>query len=501
MTRDIPKPNHFWDDNTYVAGGRTTQFRHTAGRNIDFATWQAVSDFDVTSTYQVTGTEKPTGTKVFVRPNRYEAGRAQVVVYNWDGQASVPVDVSAILQPGERYELYDAQNYFAGPILSGVFANTALQVPMSDLTAVAPRGTGMPTPPHTAPEFAVFIVRTVFEREDALPARLAPFPTETSSDLPTSKITASSSSGDAPLYVFFDASGSFSSDGSPLPSYHWDFGDGQTSDNAQAEHTFFDVGNYLVTLAITDDHGMVDSAWFSIDVTNQNQTTYLVSVINGSGSDRYTAGTSVTITANAPPQGQVFSQWIGDVATVANVHSDATSLTVPSADISVTATYTPGQTVDDGRGGSDSAPFNIIVTDSQGIEITLDNEDSDVTYTGHWGSGSRLSGKYGPNYRYIASGIGGKATFDPIISTPGHYEIRINYPAHSNRASDVNVRVNHTGGTETFTVNMQTGGTFELLGTGAYPLDDTSTVEIQQNANDYVGADAVRFTLINTVTN
>ena len=29
-------------------------------------------------------TTRPTGTRVFVRPNQYEAGRANIAVYNWD---------------------------------------------------------------------------------------------------------------------------------------------------------------------------------------------------------------------------------------------------------------------------------------------------------------------------------------------------------------------------------------------------------------------------------
>jgi hypothetical protein len=36
----------------------------------------------------------PKGTKVVLRPNRYQAGRANVIVYNWDGLDSVDVDPS-----------------------------------------------------------------------------------------------------------------------------------------------------------------------------------------------------------------------------------------------------------------------------------------------------------------------------------------------------------------------------------------------------------------------
>ena len=32
---------------------------------------------------------RPTGTKVFVRPNKYEPGRANITIYNWDKAATV----------------------------------------------------------------------------------------------------------------------------------------------------------------------------------------------------------------------------------------------------------------------------------------------------------------------------------------------------------------------------------------------------------------------------
>ena len=46
----------------------------------------------------------PTGTKVFVRPNRCEPGRAHVAIYNWDLRSEVSVDLSpGSLVRGERY--------------------------------------------------------------------------------------------------------------------------------------------------------------------------------------------------------------------------------------------------------------------------------------------------------------------------------------------------------------------------------------------------------------
>jgi hypothetical protein len=40
-----------------------------------------------------------------------------------------------------------------------------------------------------------------------------------------------------------------------------------------------------------------------------NQKTYMVTVINGTGSGDYKKGETIEITANTPPQGQQFKNW------------------------------------------------------------------------------------------------------------------------------------------------------------------------------------------------
>ncbi len=77
--------------------------------------------------------------------------------------------------------------------------------------------------------------------------------------------------------------------------------------------------------------------WF--EVKSGSSTSYNLTVNNGSGSGSYTEGTVVNITANAAPAGQQFAQWTGDVANVANVNSASTTLTMPSSNTTITATY------------------------------------------------------------------------------------------------------------------------------------------------------------------
>ncbi len=66
-------------------------------------------------------------------------------------------------------------------------------------------------------------------------------------------------------------------------------------------------------------------------------TTYTLTVVNGTGSGSYAAGSVVTITANAPPAGQRFLNWTG--ATVSNSTQASTTLTMPASNTTVTANY------------------------------------------------------------------------------------------------------------------------------------------------------------------
>ncbi|MFN7992195.1 MAG: hypothetical protein U0Q18_01250 [Bryobacteraceae bacterium] len=79
------------------------------------------------------------------------------------------------------------------------------------------------------------------------------------------------------------------------------------------------------------------SANTTVTANYSSSTTYSLTVVNGSGSGNYPAGTVVTISANSPPAGQVFQNWTG--ATVQDPHASPTTLTMPAANATVTANY------------------------------------------------------------------------------------------------------------------------------------------------------------------
>ncbi len=74
-------------------------------------------------------------------------------------------------------------------------------------------------------------------------------------------------------------------------------------------------------------------------VTASYVTGYRLTVNAGTGGGTYAAGRVVTVEANPPPSGQRFSTWTGDTGTLASRTSSKTTLTVPSRNTSITATY------------------------------------------------------------------------------------------------------------------------------------------------------------------
>ena len=102
----------------------------------------------------------PADNKVFVRPNKYEAGRANIVVYNWRRQNTAAVNIAtAGLKIGQPFEVRNAENFFAAPVLTGTYNGQDIVLPMTGLTTARPVG-NMPQPPQpSGPTFNVFIVR------------------------------------------------------------------------------------------------------------------------------------------------------------------------------------------------------------------------------------------------------------------------------------------------------------------------------------------------------
>ncbi len=120
-----------------------------------FTQWQQIAGVGATDR---TVTSDPAEPKVFLRPNRYEPGRANLIVYNWSRQAAVPVDLSGVVRVGDHYEIHNVHDLFGTPVASGTFGGGPVDVPMTGVAPVLPVGVSPSPPPQTGPDFGVFVV-------------------------------------------------------------------------------------------------------------------------------------------------------------------------------------------------------------------------------------------------------------------------------------------------------------------------------------------------------
>lgn len=94
----------------------------------------------------------------------------------------------------------------------------------------------------------------------------------------------------------------------------------------------------------TDSHGNIFIADYNHVIrkifAGTPATAYLLTVENGTGGGSYAAGIPVSITANPPAQGKIFDKWItSNGGSFDNAASASTTFTMPSGEVTVTATY------------------------------------------------------------------------------------------------------------------------------------------------------------------
>lgn len=149
-----------WSGNAYAAmpSAFPTFYVYANGASLNFA--------DIAAWRQGTGWDKDgsatvgtfPGTRVIVRPNAYESGRANVIVWNWSGASSVSVNLSNVLKSGDHYVVHHVYDMFGPPVTSGTYSGAAITLPAGDYTPPAPLGMTAP-PPSTGGVFNVFVVQ------------------------------------------------------------------------------------------------------------------------------------------------------------------------------------------------------------------------------------------------------------------------------------------------------------------------------------------------------
>ena len=191
---------------------------------------------------------------------------------------------------------------------------------------------------------------------------------------PTATISVSPSTGYVPLSVSFSVNAQ-DSDGA-IASYHWDFGDGSSSNYGSATHTYNDIGSFTATCTVTDDDGATCERSQTVSVNAQtsnlppNESSFYAGPISG------TAPHDITYNAYfTDPEGTVVSYlWdFGDGETTTGSSGSHTYSTIGTYTASVTATDSDGYSASQSQTITVSTQHTNPDTDNDGLPDSWEN--------------------------------------------------------------------------------------------------------------------------------
>ena len=223
--------------------------------------------------------------------------------------------------------------------------------------------------------------------------------------------------GTVGVAVNFDGSGSSDPDGTII-AYDWDFGDGATGTGVTPSHAYAVSGSYAVTLTVTDDAGVTDTATSTADISDVPQQ---APVADANGPYSGTVGVALTFdgSGSSDPDGTIVAyDWdFGDGTT-------GTGAT-PTHSYASTGSFTVTLTVTDDSGLSDTATTTADISDvpqqapvadpngpytgTVGDPITFDGSGSSdpdgtiVVYDWDFGDGTTGTGAM-PTHSYASTG-------------------------------------------------------------------------------------------------
>jgi hypothetical protein len=74
--------------------------------------------------------KRPPGVQVFLRPSKYQPGRAHLAICNWEGKPEVKVEPGTVLKTGDRYRLLSPRDFFGEPLFKGTYDGQSIVIPM-----------------------------------------------------------------------------------------------------------------------------------------------------------------------------------------------------------------------------------------------------------------------------------------------------------------------------------------------------------------------------------
>ena len=140
---------------------------------------------------------------------------------------------------------------------------------------------------------------------------------------------------------------------------------------------------------------------------------------------------------------------------------------------------------------------NTVEDNGSNVVTIMDNTDAGTSYEGSWPASTSDPGYYGADYQYHLAGSGTDYfRWTPSINLAGTYEVSALWTSATDRAPDATYTVHHDGGSTPVSKDQQhDGGLWISLGTFSFDALGDEYVELVENPNGMVIADAIKWEL------
>lgn len=181
---------------------------------------------------------------------------------------------------------------------------------------------------------------------------------------PVAAISATTTSGIAPLTVSFSGIGSTDADGT-IVSYSWDLGNGTSATGLTASATYATAGTYTATLTVVDSDGLADTAVVSVTVNSPPNVPPVAMASANVTSGLAPLTVTFSSTGSYDPDGSLASyKWDFGDGTSSTAVSPTKTYTVPG-------NYTAKLTVTDLAGATNSATVAITVQRNPASDVDV----------------------------------------------------------------------------------------------------------------------------------
>ncbi|MFE7845374.1 PKD domain-containing protein [Microbacterium sp. NPDC057407] len=211
------------------------------------------------------------------------------------------------------------------------------------------------------------------------------------------------------LTVDFDSDDSTTSGGATITAYDWNFGDGQTSTQADPTHVYAAAGTYTVSLTVTDSEGATSTvATAEVSVEHAAPTAAFTTDASG-------LSVSVHASASAASDGATLTySWNWGDGSPAGSGKTATHTYATPGERTITLTVTDSLGASATKTATVTAthadPTASFTTQTNQLEVSVDAsasaaaDDATLAYSWNWGDGSAAGSGKTATHTYAAGG-------------------------------------------------------------------------------------------------